>query len=272
MTMFGVHPLDTMIRSADEVAAIPGTTAPKAWPALRQRYEESLAADDGAAAQMYAAAVVAGGKDLPQLRVNALAGVGASSAHAAELNHHVQAAVYLAAVEMWKPVAQANLEVIAALFDTAADELAAAIELVPLGTDIQAVITADTARREAFAAHVTMAATLDALAPKLEAAAEMTGATLFTTEYRLPLFVDTTRAHRRHTWEAFDYPDDGRAGKWGQLTVAAKVRANRNPSSIEPYARPEPVREERRQSPDGRGFIRVTVDPADIEFQGLVTA
>lgn len=259
MLPIGRDPFQAHTHAVDALALV-GITPPPEWAALRDRFATELVES---MADRYTSAIVNGDDaDLAALRAGALAEASATSQANAQVHNGVKAAVTRRLRDLYAPHAQTNYEVVADLFDAAADRLSKAAAVIDPDADPAAVVNADTKTRQAWTDSFLAATELDRLVPMLQAAAELAGVSTSRREALLPLLADHNGQHRRQVWEAFDHTA-GRGGRWAALLkVGALVRACRPIHTLELYRAPKPLEE--RWEPTARGMHqRRIVDPED---------
>ncbi|MGZ4562998.1 MAG: hypothetical protein ACXVX6_05340 [Mycobacterium sp.] len=251
-----------------------GVPAPREFENVRARL---AVLNDAIAEQPHADRLVAAVLDGPGDDIAALLSL-ASTSPAAPVVERVRAETLSRLTELW-PARRAYLRV-ASQFDSCARRFVDLAHQVDIGAPAERIVAADRREQKAWNQAPEVAAELDALVPRLAAAAELVRGVLprriGTNDESLfiPLVVaNVEQLHRRRLHEAFcclseevppppaltsaavtqtrQHPLEGlRTGRWGLLLgLGARLAACPNPARLELL-------------PPPRGYVTLTADPA----------
>jgi hypothetical protein len=251
------------VRRVDVVAAI--AEPPKAWTALRKRWDLFTDFHARPIQEQLVAAVVEGDGDLAMLRAFAAAEAASSRG---DVVIAVRGETYSRLIELYSEVADTNYAKVGKEFDATATEFTAAAKQCDPEAAGDAIVGQPHPVRTAWLDVAKHAAELDRMVPVLCAAAELAGISTTGDTMLLPLLIDPTGWHRRRTWEAWKATGE-RTGHWGALVaLGARIRACPL-DEFEPYREPRPLVRKQfpRGGPDSRGLYRVEVtDPEDEDY------
>lgn len=264
MTSMFARPIDGFSTDIETITAA-GIDVPPAILEYRERWLEVNQGHAGTARQRYIDAVVSGATDtdLTALRALALGEVSAPTDQAA-LTNEVGHRLYMAMVGAYEPHAATIYAQTAKLFDAAVAKLTKAITVVDVESPAELLVTADAKSRAAWSEAQIIRTEIDNTIPALKAAAALAGTPIDTPELIVSLIIDPRNAKRRAVWEAWD-GTPGRIGVYANiLSTGAALRAHPNPADLQPYRRPEPLREEWHATNRRGQYQRVIVDPEEI--------
>jgi hypothetical protein len=235
--------------SAIEALRPAGIEPPAEWTALLARYTAFIELGDHATDRLADELLHPRGGDITSLRSAALAEEIARTGDDVAVNTRVQTAVLAELLALYEPAAKQNYKIAAAVYDSAAKRFVDCARTVNIEADGEALVTANSAAREAWLNAPAAAADLEQSLHPLYAAAALagapddvafiTGATdTSTAEIQIGLACDPGKAHRRRTWEAWA-SKKGRCGRWSALhALNVRIRAASDPIGVTPYGRP----------------------------------
>jgi hypothetical protein len=180
-------------------------------------------------------------------------------------------------VRLYSSVADHNYAAVASRFNQAADQFVKAARTCDPDVGSGDVIRLGEQARAAWLNSEVLSGELDVLLPVLCAAACLVGVgdavAVLSAEgdvWRLPLCVDTGRAHRRKLWTAWNTTEGSRCGRWAALhRLGVKLRADAHPERLTAYAECPPFTAKWVPSPRG-GHTQEYHDPCDDEQQGII--
>jgi len=249
------------LRDVDTVTTALGTTAPKPWRDLRQRWEDR---NDGESyADQYVAAIVTGDTkaDTALLRSLAISFAATLPTHSATIDNYAKAAVERKLLELLAPEAPKIFALAAKNFNETVAAVQACMNAVDVGLPAEQLLDATDDIRGNWVSAQIHARRADEAVTILAAASRLSNNPAGTHEEILPLICRTDGVHRRVLWTA--YESESRCGRWPALSAVTEIRAAELP--VEPYRRPEPIRTEYRRNERGLN-VAVTVDPEDLEL------
>lgn len=263
--------INAFTHNVDRIVEAGGTTS-KAFDTLRTNWETYLHATEDRNGTADLAALVATPEPLDAdtitaHRERALLDHVETREEIEAVGEHVSRALE---AEYRATTAQANYQVAAQQFDKLADQLTRAHTSVDLDAAPETVLTGTKTQRDAYLGAGILPAQLDEALQTLAKAGALAGLNLdiwvdeTSVANLLGLAADTSRAHVRRVWEAWQHPTS-RLGRWGSLlATGATLRA----ATLEDF---HPQREPRDMEivteRVGVGIRQFQVDPEDADFE-----